>query len=229
VNTLSESADASRELVVFRVRRDTRCAECEAELGRGELLRVESQRALCLACADLDHLDFLPRGDAALTRRARAHSTLQAVVVEWSRTRQRYERQGLLVESDALARAEIECLSDAEVRARRRERAAARREDEDIAYVAAFASSIREMFSKCPADEATQIAAHACQRYSGRVGRTAAAKAFDGEAVRLAVGAHVRHMHTPYDRLLAQFGDRLLARDQVRDQVEEILSAWRQA
>jgi hypothetical protein len=148
--------------------------------------------------------------------------------VEWSRTRKRYERQGLLVESDALARAETECLSDAEARSRKRERAALRREDEDVAYVKAFASSIREMFPKCPADEATQIAAHACRRSSGRVGRTAAARAFDGDAVRLAVGAHVRHVHTPYDRLLAQLGDRHLARDQVRERVEQILSAWRQ-
>ena len=48
--------------------------------------------ALCLACADLDHLAFLPRGDATLTRRARAHSTLSAVVLKWSRARKRYER-----------------------------------------------------------------------------------------------------------------------------------------
>jgi hypothetical protein len=35
---------------------------------------------LCLACADLDHLEYSPRGDAALTRRAGADSTLQARV-----------------------------------------------------------------------------------------------------------------------------------------------------
>jgi hypothetical protein len=31
---------------------------------------AEGQGALCLACADLDHLLFLPAGNAALTRRA---------------------------------------------------------------------------------------------------------------------------------------------------------------
>ena len=57
--------------------------------------------ALCLPCADLDHLVFLPSGDAALTRRAGKHSTLAAVVLKWSRARKRYERQGFLVEETA--------------------------------------------------------------------------------------------------------------------------------
>jgi hypothetical protein len=226
MNATPEPTAESRQLVVFRVRRDTRCTDCGVELERGQLLRVEGERALCLVCADLDQLEYLHRGDAALTRRARAHSTLQAVVVEWSRSRQRYERQGVLIESAALVQAENECLSDAEIRDCRRQRAAARRDTEDIAYVAAFASSIRAEFPGCPPEEASQIAEHACRRSSGRVGRSAAARAFDPEAVRLAVRAHVRHVHTPYDRLLAQSGDRLLARDQVRERVERILSDW---
>ena len=69
--------------------------------------------ALCLTCADLDHLPFLPSGDAALTRRARKYSTLAAVVLKWSRGRTLYERQGALVEEQALQRAEAECLNDA--------------------------------------------------------------------------------------------------------------------
>ena len=148
------------------MRRDTRCSECQVELARGSLLRVESDRALCLACADLDDFEYLPRGDAALTRRARAHSTLQAVVPEWSRCRQRYERQGVLVGSDALRKAEEECLGDADLRSRRRMHAATRREAEDMTYLAAFAAGIGAMFPGCPANEATQIAAHACRRYS---------------------------------------------------------------
>jgi len=80
---------------------------------------------LWLACADLDHLIFLPSGDAALTRRARKHSTLSAVVLKWSHARKQYERQGLLVEAQALDQAKRECLADSEARIRRREREAA--------------------------------------------------------------------------------------------------------
>jgi len=49
-------------------------------------------------------LEFLPAGDALLTRRAKANSTRSAVVVRFSKTRRRYERQGLLVEHAALRR-----------------------------------------------------------------------------------------------------------------------------
>jgi len=102
------------------------------DLGRKAWITLEKDRgALCLSCADLDHLVFLPSGDAALTRRARKHSMLSAVVLKWSRARKRYERQGLLVEDQALEQAERECLADSEVRARRKEREAERRAEMD--------------------------------------------------------------------------------------------------
>lgn len=116
------------DLTVFWVRRDTECGECGEELGRGSWITLADDKAYCLSCADLDHLVFLPRGDAALTRRAKKHSTLHAVVLQWSRTRKQDERQGLLVEEAALDQAEVECLADADVREQRRLRNAERRE-----------------------------------------------------------------------------------------------------
>ena len=111
----------SEEIKVFISNRDSKCDECGEELGRKAWITLERDKgALCLACADLDHLTFLPTGDAALTRRSRKHSTLSAVVLKFSRARRRYERQGLLVEEQALAQAEVECFADSEVRARRR-------------------------------------------------------------------------------------------------------------
>jgi hypothetical protein len=215
-----------REVVVFFVRRATQCATCARELERGSLLRVEGEQALCLGCADLGYLEYLPRGDPAVTRRARRYSALSAAVLEWSPTRKRYERQGLLAEPAAIRRAERESLADAEWRARQRARAAARRAAEDHAYLARFAEAIRVQFPGCPADEAASIATHACQKSSGRVGRSAAAKAFDPAVVRLAVLAHIRHAHTPYDRLLGQLGDRGRARARVLEQLEAILRTW---
>ncbi len=91
------------DLKVFITTRDASCDECGEELGRKAwIVLVENKGALCLSCADLDHLVFLPAGNAALTRRARKHSTLSAVVLRWSRARKRYERQGLLVEEAGL-------------------------------------------------------------------------------------------------------------------------------
>src|SRR5436305_742504 len=118
---------------------------------------MENDRPLCLDCADLGHLEYLPRGDVTATRRATSYTKLRAVVVEWSRTRKRYERQGILAEPEALRRAEEESLADAELRERRREQAAARREVEDQAFVTTFAHAIREQFPHCPAGAEQQI------------------------------------------------------------------------
>lgn len=214
------------EIVVFITRHEGRCAECSAEFFRGAFIRVENQRTLCLDCADLGHLEFLPRGDVAITRRATKHSPLRAVVVEWSRLRKRYERQGILVTAEAIRAAEAESLADAELRARDRERATARREAQEPVFLAAVTAALRAQFPGCPATEAERIAAWACEKHSGRVGRSAAAKVLASEPLRLAVIAHIRHEHTPYDRLLMSHGDRQLARQEVRAKIDEILRRW---
>src|SRR5215475_1265984 len=109
---VSNVSKPGEDIVVFSIVKESKCSECGVELFRGSFLRMEKEKPLCMACADLDHLVFLPSGDTALTRRARKHSTLDAVVVRFSRTRGRYERQGVLVEEAALEQAERECLAD---------------------------------------------------------------------------------------------------------------------
>lgn len=179
-----------------------------------------------MSCADLAHLVFLPRGDAALTRRASRYSSLKAVVVRFSRSRNRYERQGVLVEEAALARAEQECLADSDARSRARERRAERDAEIDVRYRGEFASHIRRLYPACPESEAIAIAEHACLKYSGRVGRSADAKRFDSETIALAVRAHVRHVHTDYDQLLGAGWERHEARGRVLPQVDKLLERW---
>jgi hypothetical protein len=143
----------SEDLKVFISLPDSKCDECGEELGRKAWITLEENKgALYLACADLDELVFLPSGDAALTRRARKHSVLSAVVLKFSRLRGRYERQGLLVEESALNQAEAECLADAEARERRAERQRERQGELDQKYVEQFAKRIRELFPACPAE-----------------------------------------------------------------------------
>jgi hypothetical protein len=212
------------DLVVISPLKEWKCASCA---GTGDLLFMEDAGPLCLDCADLGHLVFLPSGDAALTRRAKKASRLSAVVVRWSRSRKRYERQGILAEAEAVERAEQDCLSDAEVRARRRERDEARRADDDVKFQAEFAAAIRAQFPGCAVSRAEAIAHHAAPRGSGRVGRSAAGRALDPDAVRLAVAASVRHVDTDYDELLMSGVDRETARHRVGQRVEEVLRSWR--
>ena len=187
---------------------------------------MDNRGPLCMSCADLAHLVFLPSGNTALTRRARKHSRLSAVVVRFSRARKRYERQGVLVEESAIDQAEAECLADEDTRARRRQRGRERRASTDVVFQRELAGEIRRLFPGCPSDRAEAIG-HTGDRGSGRVGRTAAARAFDRSAITLAVVAAVRHGETDYDDLLMAGLDRFAARDRVRADVDRIVEHWR--
>jgi len=224
---MNKTKKSKNELKVFISGRDSRCDECGEQLGRGAWIQLQEDKgALCLECVDLDHLAFLPSGDAALTRRSRKHSKLSAVVLKWSKARKRYERQGVLVENSAIDRAEQECEADVLQRKMRRAQAAMRRAELDKEYIKRFASRVRDMYPFCPKERESIIAEHACRKYSGRVGRSAAAKELDEQAVRLAVNAHVRHVETEYDELLMQGLDRMEARGTVRKSVSDLLETW---
>jgi hypothetical protein len=223
LDRVTKAQDSPPDLVVVQPTRDWTCAECR---GTGDLLIMDDKGPLCLACADLDHLVFLPAGDAALTRRAKKASGLSAVVVRWSRTRKRYERQGLLVQEAAIEQAEQQCLADEDARMRRRERDRERRAAEDVELAAKLVKEIGRLFPRCPAKRADAIARHTSLRGSGRVGRSAAGRSLDERAITMAVAASVRHEDTNYDDLLMSGVSRDVARDQTRPAVDRVLAAW---
>ncbi|MGY3614089.1 hypothetical protein [Bradyrhizobium sp. USDA 10063] len=98
---LAEKASQAPELVVVQpLNTEWTCHRCG---GSGNLLMMETPGPACMRCVGLNDLDYLPAGDPLLSRRAKAKSTRHAVVVRFSRTRRRYERQGLLIEPRALA------------------------------------------------------------------------------------------------------------------------------
>lgn len=222
----TDTGDKPKDLLVIESTRGFSCADCGTAHDRGELLTMDEAGPLCLPCADLAHLEFLARGDTALTRRARKYSALSAVVVRWSTHRRRYERQGIVAESDAIERAEQECLADADARERRRIRAAIRRDEHDTEFIDDLADAIRAEFPACPPERALRIARHAGERSSGRIGRTAAGRALDPAAVRLAVVASIRHEDTDYDELLMGGVARFDARDIVRPAIDDVLERW---
>jgi hypothetical protein len=100
---LAERQSRPPDFVAISPLKDWTCTTCS---GTGDLLIMNDTGPACLRCAGMDHLVFLPSGDAGLTRRAHRASELSAVVVRFSRSRKRYERQGLLVEGTALTQAE---------------------------------------------------------------------------------------------------------------------------
>ncbi|TDD04573.1 DUF2293 domain-containing protein [Nonomuraea deserti] len=224
VRRLTEAQSKPPDLVAVAPLDAWTCAACG---DTGPYLIMEDDRPHCLTCADLDHLAFLPAGDAALSRRAKQESGLSAVVVRYNRRRKIYQRVGLLVEEAALAAAEERCLADEEVRLRRRERDRVRRAEQDVEFQTRMAAEIARLFPGCPEPRAREIAEHAGQRGSGRVGRSAAARALDENAITLAVIASIRHLDTDYDRLLMSGVPRMEARDLIRERIEHKLDEFR--
>jgi hypothetical protein len=103
---LAEKAARAPDLVVIQpLHANWTCHRCG---GSGDLLIMEKPGPACLRCVGLDDLEFLSAGDALLTRRAKARSARHAVVVRFSKNRRRYERQGLLIEPQALRDAQRE-------------------------------------------------------------------------------------------------------------------------
>lgn len=140
------------DLVVVLPVKDWDCAECG---GTGDLLIMDDQGPLCM------------------TKKA---SVLSAVVVRWSRTRKRYERQGILVEEAALDQAEQECLADEDARMRRRDRDRERRAGQDVELQARMAEEIRACFPAVRPNAPTRsLAIPLCGAAAGSAARRPAA------------------------------------------------------
>ncbi|OBB77145.1 DUF2293 domain-containing protein [Mycobacterium sp. 852014-52144_SCH5372336] len=191
----------------------TACAKCA---GASDVLLRTKSGAVCLDCAGLAHLEFLPAGSAALTRRAVKLSRSPVVVMQKSLRRFRYrgqsmyERQGILAEPAAIEAAALASLADAGVRG-----------SDGIAEL------IRELFPGCPTNRADAIALHTAASLCGRGRQRLTVPEIGPDAVREAVTASVLHVDTDYDQLVASGLDRETARARVFNRVEEVLRAWR--
>lgn len=100
------------DAVVWSRRAKGKCMECKQRFLGKHALKVPCGKrvkgpAVCLECAGLDMLAFVPAGNAKLTRRASKYSARRAVVV---RGRGKFtQRFGILVEATAVVRACDEC------------------------------------------------------------------------------------------------------------------------
>lgn len=216
------------DLTVYYTDCALKCAECGKDVDKHAIIfKMPHKGKVCLSCAGLDHLVFLNSGNTALTNRSRKYSVVSAVIMSYSKARKRYERQGILVEENALEQAKIDCEADATKREIQRGKAAIRRAKLDEEYIKRFTTAIRELLPYCPEQIEYKIAQHACEKSSGRVGRCANAKALNEQHIRLAVEAHIRHAETNYDELLFNMYEKEDARRMIRGSVDEIMSLWK--
>jgi predicted nucleic acid-binding Zn ribbon protein len=205
------------------------CAQCKKPIKKGEAFIAESELAkgTCFSCSPFTRCVLLPPGNAALTRRSKKHSSICGVVFSWNQRRKRYERMGQYVDAGAITLAIKECDEDEEKRAAKNIKAALVREIEDKVYIQEFGKAIRLRYPRCPKLREFAIAAHACEKYSGRVGRSASAKKFDAQMIDLAVEAHIRHVETDYDFQFGKGKSKKEIRAEMGFTIRRILSSWR--
>lgn len=83
---------------------------------------------------------------------------------------------------------------------------------------------LREQFPLIPEESLEIIVNHSFLKGSGRVGR--ATTTTDKRKATLAVEAHIRHTHAPYEKLLSSGIDRKDAREEVWPTVQAIRKTW---
>lgn len=149
------------------------------------------------------------------------------MVLSWNNRRRRYDRLGQLVDPIAIEKASAECEADKEKREAKQKKAAEKRIVEDKKYRELFAKEIKKIFPNIPTNREFEVANHACEKYSGRVGRTAKAKDFDEDMINRAVIAHIRHSETNYDDMFGMGKRKREIRDDIRGDIEIVLRRWK--
>lgn len=104
----------SKDETVFALARASRCFGCDAKQEVDDIITLTSKKdekeVFCRKCSKLDDLVVLKPGNAQVTRLAKKYSKRHFVIMKWSELWKTYERQGLLVEPDALERARKEAV-----------------------------------------------------------------------------------------------------------------------
>lgn len=218
------------ELSVFYTKKEKlKCKKCNTAIKKGERFVAEDENKLgsCFTCSPFVSYTFLPSGDVAMTRRSKKHSAMCGVLLEWNQRRKRFERRGQFVEAIAIAKAKKECEEDKTKREEKNRKAAIVRVEQDKIYIHDFSIAIKERYPNCPQDRQNEIALHACEKYSGRVGRTAKAKDFDADMIDLAVEAHIRHAETNYDNMFGKGSTKKEIRASIKGKIERIKMSWK--
>ncbi|KAJ9404340.1 hypothetical protein DTO045G8_7949 [Paecilomyces variotii] len=173
------------------------------------------------ACIEKDPLPagyiFVRRGDVYITRHCRSKTKDSKRTVYLVYDAKGKRTLGIRVPKDIYHSVR----SDAVATASSRADAVKVRDERDLARSRKL---LLAQFPKMPPSSLERILEHAFLKGSGRVGRST--KRSDERKAELAVEAHIRHLHTPYEELLDEGMQRDQARDRVWDAVQEVKAAW---
>lgn len=161
---------------------------------------------------------FVPKGNVYITSNCRkqAQETQKTIYIVLDAKKVQI---GIAVPThihDEVRRREIETRAD---RAKNVEK-------KDASIQKAFEKAIRKVFPDIPSSSLAQVLSTALKKGKGKVGRTGTIAML--EKAELAVRAHIRHCHTPYDQLMRRPNPlpKHEARAAVADQVSLIAGSW---
>ncbi|KAJ5396295.1 uncharacterized protein N7487_010598 [Penicillium crustosum] len=160
---------------------------------------------------------LVPKGDVYITRhcRSKTKESERIVYVVYNRTGKR--TLGIRVPEEI----HTEVLKSAAATKESRANAVQVRDAKDLSKSREL---LKSEFPLMPKETLKIVLEHAFLKGSGRVGRTAMIS--DEKKTLLAVEAHIRHVHTPYEKLLDEGVSRKDAREQVWPTVQAVERAW---
>ncbi|KAJ5826520.1 hypothetical protein N7447_003283 [Penicillium robsamsonii] len=160
---------------------------------------------------------LVPKGDVYITRhcRSRTKESERIVYVVYNRTGKR--TLGIRVPEEIYT----EVLESAAATKESRANAVQVRDAKDLSKSREL---LKSEFPLMPKETLKTVLEHAFLKGSGRVGRTAMIS--DDRKTLLAVEAHIRHVHTPYEKLLEEGVSRKDAREQVWPTIQAVERAW---
>ncbi|KAK4868434.1 hypothetical protein LT330_007156 [Penicillium expansum] len=160
---------------------------------------------------------LVPKGDVYITRhcRSKTKESERIVYVVYNRTGKR--TLGIRVPKEIYT----EVLESAAETKESRANAVQVRDARDLSKSREL---LKNEFPLMPKESLKIVLEHAFLKGSGRVGRTAMIS--DEKKTLLAVEAHIRHVHTPYEKLLEEGVSRKDAREQVWSTIQAVERAW---
>jgi hypothetical protein len=175
---------------------------------------------------------FVPKGDVYITRHCRSKtkeagkivyviyvSSFRLGLLQISQSQHHSGKRTLGIRVPEEIHNEV--LDSAAATKESRANAVQLRDAKDLSKARAL---LKTEFPLMPKDTLKIVLEHAFLKGSGRVGRTAMIS--EEKKTLLAVEAHIRHVHTPYERLLDEGVDRKKAREQVWGTIQAIERAW---
>ncbi|CAI7645023.1 unnamed protein product [Penicillium bialowiezense] len=161
---------------------------------------------------------LVPKGDVYITRHCRSKTKdIDKIVYVVYQNRTGKRTLGIRVPEEI----HISVLESAAETKESRANAVSLRDKKDMSKSRAL---LKSEFPLMPKETLKIVLEHAFLKGSGRVGRTAMIS--DEKKVLLAVDAHIRHVHTPYEKLLDAGVSRKEARKQVWDAVKAVERSW---